>query len=294
LGALGTALGNYDFFSRSADVANNPYVQGQADAMRRAVTQNFKEDLLPAINQGANQVNALGSSRHGLAQAQGAERTAEQLSRGLADLYGGAYGQGLSAQQSALGQLGNMQAGFARPGETLARRAQMGDQAAQLGLQAANAGERGALMMQNRATMGSQGMDVMGRGADYNKQAMDAMGRGAGYTERGGQAVGAAGDLINRGARNALNYGQVAEGYQGRALADAMARHQYQYQEPWQRANMISNALAQFQPMGTGNTSGAGTGAGVMPNPGYQSPGQALMGGAFAGAGMTSGLWGGR
>jgi hypothetical protein len=149
-------------------------------------------------------------------------------------------------------------------------------------------------MLQNRATMGSQGMDVMGRGADYNKQAMDAMGQGAGYTQRGGEAFGGAGNLLNQGARNALNYGQVAEGYQGQALADAMARHQYQYQEPWQRAHMISNALGIFQPMGTGNTSGAGTGAGVMPNPNYQSIGQALAGGAFAGAGLTSGLWGGR
>lgn len=253
LGALGTALGNYDFLSRSADVANNPYVQGQADAMKRTVNQNFSENLLPAINQGANQVNALGSSRHALAQAQGAERTAEQLSRGLADLYGGAYGQGLSAQQSALGQLGNMQAGFARPGETMAR---------------------GAQMMQNRANMGLQGMG--------------ALGQGAGYTERGAQAFGAGGDMLNRGATNALAYGNVVQGHQREALNDAIRRHQYQFQEPRERFLALGNMMGMFQPMGTGHTTGVGNGQGVQPNANYQSGPQAFLGGAFAGAGMGS------
>lgn len=293
LGALGTAMGNYGMLSNAADVANNPYVSGMADTIQSRMNRNL-QDQIAGINSGAANVSAMGGSRHGALQGKAVGDTNQAIGENLANLYGNAYGQGLGAQQNALGQLGNMQAGFARPGETLARRADMGTTAAQLGLQAANAGAQGAGMMENRAGMGLQGMNAMGQGAGYNQQAMDAMGSGAGYTQRGGQAVGAAGDMINQGAQNALNYGQVAEGYQGRALADAMARHQYQYQEPWQRMNMVSNALGAFNPMGTGNTSGAGSGTGTMPNPQYQSPGQALMGGALAGAGMTSGLWGGR
>lgn len=116
--AAGTALGNFNFLSGAADVANNPYVQGMANSMTSRLNQNFLEGLLPQINQGASSVNALGGSRQGILQAQGLERTQEQLSRGLTDLYGSAYGQGLGAQQAALGSLGGLQAGMMQPGVT--------------------------------------------------------------------------------------------------------------------------------------------------------------------------------
>lgn len=276
-GVLDTALGNYGFLSKAADVANNPYVQGQADAMKRTVNQNFKENLLPTINGGANQVNALGSSRHGVAQAQGAERTAEQLSRGLADLYGNAYGQGLGAQQNALGQLGNMQQGFTTIGDTAAKAAAMGRQGMQTMGEAAGYGERGMNAM-------GQGADYLSRGGQQYGLGMDQLGRSAGLQREGGRAYGEAGDIINRGAQAALGYGQGIEGYQQREIDDAMRRYAYQYQEPYTRMNNLMQILGFMQPMGTQYGSSVGNGMGMMPNPNFQSPFQAILGGALGGA----------
>jgi len=108
---------NYGFLSNAADVANNPYVQGQLGVNAQQVGQQLREQWLPQINAGAQQVNALGSTRHGVAQAQAAERAAQQLSNANASTMLTAYGQGLNAQQGALGQLGNLQQAALAPSQ---------------------------------------------------------------------------------------------------------------------------------------------------------------------------------
>jgi len=227
--------------------------------MASRLNQNFKEQLLPSINQGANQVNALGSSRHALAQAQGSERTQEQLSRGLADLYGGSYQSGLGAQQTALGQTGAMLRNQLAPAEAIgqaARERQMG--MGTLG--------QGGLYLQQGAQGLQQGQQ------DYVGNIMNALGLGRGMVE------------------SAYGTGDRARGFQQQALQDAMARYAYQYQEPWSRLGQTANVAGFLQPLGVqygsganlGESSGIGTGA----NPNYQSAGQAFLGGAMSGASL--------
>lgn len=143
-GIANTAANNYGVLSNAADVANNPYVQSQLAANKQQVMQNWYESVLPSINNGAAAVNALGSTRQGVAQAQGAERTAQQLANANASTMNTAYGQGLSAQQNALSQLGNVQQGFATPGQTQYAAGQMQENAANLQGQAGDMLNTGA------------------------------------------------------------------------------------------------------------------------------------------------------
>jgi hypothetical protein len=148
-GYLGQQQQNYGMLSNAADVANNPYVQQQLAANRQQVGQAFKEDWLPAINQGAQQVNALGSSRQGIAQAQGMERASQQLANTNASTMLNAYGQGLNAQQGALNQTGNMLNNLTMPGQA------MGQAGAQLGNAATLQGQAGGYMQTGATAQGN-------------------------------------------------------------------------------------------------------------------------------------------
>ncbi len=116
---LATQNRNYSFLSNAADVANNPYVQAQIAANRGEVNQALSEDWLPTATRGAMSVNALGSTRQGVMQAQAMERAANQLSRTNARTMLDAYGQGLGAQQYALGQTGAVLGNQMAPSEAL-------------------------------------------------------------------------------------------------------------------------------------------------------------------------------
>lgn len=95
----------------AADVANNPYVTGMAEAIQSRVNRNLSENILPQI--GVGQVGQGGFGTSGDVAAGIASRgTQEVLSEQLANLYGGAYGMGLQAQQGALGMAPGM---FAQP-----------------------------------------------------------------------------------------------------------------------------------------------------------------------------------
>lgn len=111
IGMAGDIMGRH---STAADVANNPYVQAMHGQMRGDLTQNLMEDILPGVNAGANQVNAMGSGRHGLAQGTAVGKTQDAIQRGMTNLNLGAYNTGMQAEQSAMQyapqQLQNMMA----------------------------------------------------------------------------------------------------------------------------------------------------------------------------------------
>lgn len=155
---------NYMGLSNAADVANNPYVQGMLGANADQINQQLMEKWLPAVQQGALGVNALGSGRQGLAQANAIQGAARELANANAGVLNNAYGAGLSAQQQALA---NTPAAF-------------------------------------------QAMTIPGQ-----------------------TAAGA---------------GQQVEGYQQKALDDAMARYYWQYSEPWQRAQNVYGMMEQYSP----------------------------------------------
>jgi len=216
------SLGNYGFLSNAADVANNPYVQGQLGVNQQQVNKNLYENLIPQINSGAQQVNALGSSRQGLMQGRAIGDTSQALANANASTMLNAYGQGLGAQQYALGQTGQM--------------------------------------LQNQLAPAN--------------------------------AYGQAGDMLNRAGQTGLNYGGVVEGYQQKALDDAMARWAHQYAEPWDRAGMLGQLLQQggLSALGTNYSNSAGMGAASGPPAAYTSPwmtaAQGAIGGGMLGASL--------
>jgi hypothetical protein len=137
--AAGTAAGNFGFLSGAANVGANPYVQQMMQVNRDRIGEALQEDWLPSLEQGFMRTGsgALGSSRYGLAQGEASQNAARELGRANTELQLGAYGQGLSAQRSALGALGGLQQGFLAPSSAYGTAGQMmagaGQQAAGIG-----------------------------------------------------------------------------------------------------------------------------------------------------------------
>jgi hypothetical protein len=226
-GAANTALGNYNFLSGAADVANNPYVQGQIGANERSVMKNFMETALPKINQGAQQVNALGSSRQGMLQGQAMGDAAEALANTNASTMLNAYGQGLNAQQGALGQLGNLQAGFQRPGEAMARSADLQ--------------KLGADMGRLNADMQALGADQKLAGANARLTGADALTTGADVGKTGADMMQAATDFLR-------GIGGDQEAFKQLGIDENIARHNFGQEEPWMRMQNVGNLLGIFNP----------------------------------------------
>ena len=80
----------------------NPYLQGQAQAITNQVNQNLQTQQLPGINTNAIAAGGFGGSRHGIAQGLAIGNTNQGLSNSLANLYGNAYAQDqqIAAQSS--------------------------------------------------------------------------------------------------------------------------------------------------------------------------------------------------
>lgn len=108
---------NYNFLSNAADVANNPYVQGQIAANERSTMDTLQRQMLPQLQSGSVGVNNLGSSRLGLAQGQALGDASKGLANTNAAYLSQAYQQGLNAQQAALGMTGNLMNNTMLPGQ---------------------------------------------------------------------------------------------------------------------------------------------------------------------------------
>jgi hypothetical protein len=134
--ALRAAGNNYGLLSSAADVANNPYVQQMMQTNRSRIGEALQEDWLPALDLGFARGGAgsVGSSRHGLGQSESVQNAAKELGRANSELMLGAYGQGLGAQQSALGQTGNMLQNLMAPSAASAAAAGYYGQGGQVGL----------------------------------------------------------------------------------------------------------------------------------------------------------------
>jgi hypothetical protein len=177
-GLAGGAMGNYGFLSSAADAANNPYVQQMLDANASGV-QKLLDANLAQRGGAASRAGMLGSSADALMRGQAVGDAAGELSRTNASTLLNAYGQGLGAQQTALGQTGAMQQALAAPMGTL------GLGASYLG-QAGNAVQQGVSnLAQNYGgafNLGNQSVNnMLGYGGvveGYQDQALrDAMAR---------------------------------------------------------------------------------------------------------------------
>jgi hypothetical protein len=207
-GLAGGAMGNYGFLSSAAAAANNPYVQQMLEANRSQVQDRLLQETIPQISGMAAGSGMLGSSSSGLLKGKAIGDAAGELSRTNASMMLGAYGQGLGAQQAALGQTGAMQQALAAPMGTL------GMGASYLG-QAGNAVQQGlANLAQNYGgafNLGNQSVNnMLGYGQTvegYQQQALqDAMARyGYQYEEpwmRANNIGGAMGLLAPLGTHN--------------------------------------------------------------------------------------------
>ena len=94
------------------DVAQNPYVQGMAQAAAQDAFGQL-DPALAGIRQGSIMSGGYGGSRQGIAEGTAIGAAADAATRAAADIYGQAYQSGLSHQLGTLGQTGGlMTAGF--------------------------------------------------------------------------------------------------------------------------------------------------------------------------------------
>lgn len=94
------------------DVAQNPYVQGMAQAAAQDAFGQL-DPALAGIRQGSIMSGGYGGSRQGIAEGTAIGAASDAATRAAADIYGQAYQSGLSHQLGTLGQTGGlMQAGF--------------------------------------------------------------------------------------------------------------------------------------------------------------------------------------
>jgi hypothetical protein len=85
-------------FGLSPDILSpesNPYLAAQGEAAIRPLYEQLTEQILPAIRGGAVNAGQYGGSRQGIAEGLAARGTQQAAGDALANLYSGAYGQGL-------------------------------------------------------------------------------------------------------------------------------------------------------------------------------------------------------
>ena len=87
------------------NVADNPYVQGAADAVVSKTTDNLMRNILPQVRSGATQAGGMysgASSREANLEGQAIGDTGTGISRALADMYLSNYNSGRGSLQNAI------------------------------------------------------------------------------------------------------------------------------------------------------------------------------------------------
>ena len=94
------------------DVANNPYVNNMAQAASDRAMSSLQPELA-GIRGNAVMSGGYGGGRQGIAEGNALAGAADSANQAAAQIYGGAYGQGLGHQANTLGMTGGlMNAGF--------------------------------------------------------------------------------------------------------------------------------------------------------------------------------------
>ena len=93
---------------QAGNVNNNPVLGGQIDQLSTQLNRNFNEQINPTITGEAINAGGLGGGRQGVAQGIAARGTQEAIAQGTSALQSNAYNQSLQANQSAVGNLGQL------------------------------------------------------------------------------------------------------------------------------------------------------------------------------------------
>ena len=86
---------------------SNPYLKASVEAALHPIQDNYSQIIAPSENATAAASGAYGGSRQGIVQALNAQNEGRQVADTSAQMYSGAYQQGLNTMLSALGQSGN-------------------------------------------------------------------------------------------------------------------------------------------------------------------------------------------
>jgi len=111
---MNPAIGAYQrgMDANMLDVANNPYVNNMAQAAADRAMSSLQPEMAN-IRSGAIMSGGYGGGRQGIAEGNALAAAADSANQAAAQIYGNAYGQGLSNQLGTLGQTGAlMGAGF--------------------------------------------------------------------------------------------------------------------------------------------------------------------------------------
>jgi hypothetical protein len=83
--------------------ADNPYLQGQIDAVGRDIRRNLTENVMPSIDRAATATGNINSSRAGVAEGIAARGAEEAMADAAANMRGDAWARGLGLAESARG-----------------------------------------------------------------------------------------------------------------------------------------------------------------------------------------------
>lgn len=102
---------------------SNPYLAQQGNAITQTATDNLLQKILPSLRSGSMVNGGFyggGNTRYGIAQGQAVGDTNTAISNALANLYGGAYQQGLATLGGAVDRSGSVLANLLKPATTIA------------------------------------------------------------------------------------------------------------------------------------------------------------------------------
>lgn len=236
--------------AQAGDFQNNPAFQQALQSAIRPVTQNFQEQVMPAIQQGAQAAGQMGGSRQGIAEGIAARGYQDTIGDISANMGNAAYAQGLQALQAS-GQLGQGLAGMGL-GAT--------GQAGQLGQGLAG------LSGQMQQATGALGSSMYGQG-------VTGLGQSAALASGVQQGLTLPGQVIQGIGQQKTEDAQAQ-------LSDQVARWNYEQNLPY---TMLQDYLTQLQ----GGASLGGTQT-ARQSGGGSSRATGALGGAATGAAIGS------
>lgn len=101
-GYIDSAQNAWQSSLNAPDLGNNPYVWDMIQRNNARIGQDFREQIMPAIEGEAVRVGGVGGSRQGIAEGRAADAALRAMGDSSAQLLSDAYGQGLDAQARGL------------------------------------------------------------------------------------------------------------------------------------------------------------------------------------------------
>lgn len=268
--ALGSGLNSVNSsmsqLNAAGDPANNPYFQQALQSAIRPVTQQFQEQVLPGIKQGAQDAGQLGSSRQGIAEGIANRGYMDTVGDISANMGNAAYAQGLQALQAS-GQLGS-----SLTGQGLGALSGAGSLGSNLyGQTSQNLAQGGQLGAGLGSLAGSLYGNQANLGANMMQNGQTAMGQATALGPTAWQSIFAPG-------QQAQQIGQQQTADQQAQIDAAMKQYNYQQNLPY---TMMSDYLQLLQGAPGGQTTSTQSGGG-----GSRVTG--ALGGAATGAAIGS------